>query len=96
MKDGWKKNEDGVLCHQSLLYMPEIVRTKLISRYHDYLLTSYFGINKTQKLITQKYYWPIFCRDVEAYLIGCDICLTLKTVRHKPYSDLQLLLVSTY
>ena len=32
-------------------------------------------------------------RDVEDYVRGCDICLASKAIRHKPYGDLQSLLV---
>ena len=34
--------------------------------------------------------------NVDNYVKGCDGCLALKTVWHKPYSDLQILPVSTY
>ncbi len=76
--------------------MPEIVRIELISRHHDDLLAGYFGIDKTRELIARKYYWPTLRSDVEAYVIGCDVCLGLKLVRHKPYGDLQSLPVPTH
>ena len=38
---------DGLLHHQSLPYVPELIRTKLISRYYDNLLAGHFGIKKT-------------------------------------------------
>ncbi len=87
---------DGVLCHQGLPYMPEIIRTKLISRHYDDRLAGHFGIDKTQELIARKYYWPTFRRNVEAYVTGCNVCLALKSVKHKPYDDLQFLRVPTY
>ena len=96
LKDGWKVNANGVLYHQGLLYVPEIVWTKLISRYHNEPLAGHFRIDKTQALITRKYYWLIFRHDVEAYIAGYGNCLVSKTVRHKPYSDLQSFLISTY
>ena len=42
---------DGVLYHQGLFYIPEIIRTKLISRWHDNLLAGYFVIKKTHKVV---------------------------------------------
>ncbi len=96
LKDGWEENADGVLCHQGLPYVPEVVRTELISRHHDDPLAGHFGINKTRELIARKYYWPTLRRDVETYVTGCDVCLASKAVRHKPYSDLQSLPVSTH
>ena len=68
--------------------MPEAIRIELISRHHDNPLTGHFGIEKTRELLTWKYYWPILKHDVEAYVKGCDVCLALKAVRHKPYGDL--------
>ena len=35
-------------------------------------------------------------RDIEDYVKGCNICLALKAIRHKLYSDLQSLPVPTY
>ncbi len=34
--------------------------------------------------------------DVESYVNGCDVCLASKSVRHKPYDDLQSLPVPTH
>lgn len=68
--------------------MPKIIRTKLISKHHDDLLAGHFGINKSQELIAQKYHWSTLCHNVEAYVIGYNICLALKVVKHKLYGDL--------
>ena len=68
--------------------MPEIIGTELISRHYDDPLASHFGIEKTRELVAQKYYWPTLQADIEAYVKGCDICITSKVVRHKPYRDL--------
>lgn len=93
--DGWEENADRVLCHHGLPYIPEIVRTELISRHHNKLLTDNFGIEKTRELITRKYYRLTLNHNVETFVTGCDIYLTLKAVRYKLYGDFQLLPVST-
>ena len=93
--DGYE-DVDGMLHYQELPFMPEIIRTELISRHHNNLLAGHFGINKTRELIGRKYYWPNLRKDVEAYIKGCDVCLAPKAVRHKPYSNLQALPVPTY
>lgn len=54
-KEGWEDLE-GVFHDQELLYVPELIRTELISWYHNNLLAGHFGIEKTQKLVAQKYY----------------------------------------
>ena len=76
--------------------MPEILRTELISKYHDNLLAGHFGINKTRELISWNYYWPSIKKDVEAYIKGCNICLLSKAVRHKPDDDMQVLPILTH
>ena len=94
LQEGWT-DIDGVLHHQGLPFVPEIIRTELISRHHDDPLAGHFGIDKTRELIGRKYYWPSLRKDVEVYVRGCDVCLASKTVRHKPYGDLQALPVPT-
>lgn len=54
-RESWEEI-DGVLHHQSLPYIFELIRTKLICRYHNDLLTGHFSIKKSHKLITKKYY----------------------------------------
>lgn len=68
--------------------MPEIVKTKIINRYHDDPLADHFEIKKTWELIAQKYYWLTLRANVESYVKGCDVGLVSKSVRHKPYEDL--------
>ena len=95
LQEGWT-DIDGVLHHQGLPFVPEVIQTEFISQHHNNLLASHFGINKTRELIGRKYYWPSLRKDVEAYVKGCNICLTLKAVKYKPYSYLQSLPVPTY
>ena len=95
VKDGWQ-DIDGMLHHQGLPYVPEIIRTELISRHHDDPLAGHFGIEKTRELVARKYYWPTLRHDVDDYVKGCDVCLASKAVRHKPYGDLQFLPVPTH
>ena len=87
---------DGVLHHQRLPFVPEIIRTELISRYHDDSLARHFGINKTKDLVGRKYYWLNLQKHIEAYVKSYDICLGSKAVRYKPYGDLQSLPAPTH
>ena len=59
-------------------------------------LVGHFGIDKTRKLIARKYYWSTLCRVVEVYVKGYNVCLASKAVWHKPYDNLQTLLVVTH
>ncbi len=91
LPEGWEDIEQ-VLYYQSLLYIPKVIYSELISRYHNDLLAGYFGIEKTCKLIARKYYWPTLRQVVETYVRCCNVCLASKAVCHKPYKDLQLFL----
>ena len=91
-----QKDFDGILHHQGLFYVSEIIKTELISKHYDDPLAGHFDIKKMQKLVTRKYYWETLHYDVEVYIRGCDICLASKVVRHKPYGNLQQLPVLTH
>lgn len=95
LPEGWK-DIDSVLQYYGFQYVPEIIRTKLISYYHNNQLVGFFSIDKTRKLEAKKYYWSTFYRDVEAYVQGYDVCLILKAVKHKPHNNIQFLLVLTH
>ena len=77
-----------ILHHLGLPFVPKAIQMELISHHHDNLLDGHFGIEKTRKLLAQKYYWPTFRHDVEAYVKSCDVCLASKAICHKPYNDL--------
>ena len=67
LPEGWEDVE-GVLQYQGLPYVPEIIRSEVISRHHDDPLAGHFGIDKTRELVERKYYWPSLRRDVESYV----------------------------
>lgn len=85
-----------MFCFPDLSYISKIICIKLINQYYNDPLVDYFRIKKTQELVSQKYYKPIFHFNVKAYIKGCDISLALKIVKHKFYNELQLPLVPTY
>ena len=95
LKNGYKEI-DGILYHQGLPFVSEAIRIELISQHPNNPLKEHFGIDKTKDLVGRKYYWPCLRKDIEAYVKCCEVCLSSKKVRHKPYGDLQSLSVSTY
>ncbi len=58
LSKGWEDNEQ-VLHYQGFLYVPKVIRSKLISRHHDNPFAGHFGIEKTKELIASKYYWSM-------------------------------------
>ena len=95
LPEGWEDVEE-VLQYQRLPYIPEVIRSEVISCHHNDPVIEHFGIDKTRELVGRKYYWPSLKRDVESYVQGCDVCLASKAVCHKPYKDLQSLPVPTH
>ncbi len=95
LPEGWKDIEQA-LHYQGLSYVPKVIRSELISRYHNNPLAGHFGIKKTCKLIARKYYWPILRQDVKIYVKCCNVCLASKAVCLKQYGDFQLLPVPTH
>ena len=67
LSEGWEDVE-GVFQFQRLLYIPEIIRSEVLSCHHDDPLAGHFGIDKTRELVGQKYYWPSLRRDVKSYI----------------------------
>ena len=57
-------NINKVLHYQGLSYIPEIIRTEIISRYHNDPLAGHFSIKKTRELVSQKYYRPLLCYNI--------------------------------
>ncbi len=90
LPEGWEDIKQ-VFHYQGLPYVPKVIRSELINRHYDDPFAGHFGTEKTRELIARKYYWPTLQQDIEAYVKGCNVCLTSKTVRHKPYGDLQSL-----
>ena len=64
-----------------------------MERNHDDSLAGHFGVEKTLKLLSRKYYWPKMRADVKKYVHGCNICMRSKAQRHKPYGNMQSLSV---
>lgn len=71
--------------------MLETMQIKVINQNYNNFLVSYFSVNKTKKLISQKYYWLSLKKNFETYIKGCNVCLSLKIMRDKLYNNLQLL-----
>ena len=59
-----------------MLYVLEetFVREELLRRHYNDLLTEYFDVDKTLKLMIRKYYWDSIKTDVKSYVNTCDVC----------------------
>ena len=71
------KDSNKILHHHDRFYVPEIIRTELISKHHDDLLANHFGIEKMRELVAKKYYWETLCHDVKVYVRDCDVYISV-------------------
>lgn len=67
-----------------------------IIRHYDNPLVGNFINKNTQRLIVKKYQLPPLRRNIEAYVIGCDVCLALEIVKPKLYGNYQCLSISIH
>ena len=51
-----------------LQFIPKIIWTKLFSHYYNNFSIGHFDIEKTCKLLAQKYYKPNFCHNIKIYV----------------------------
>ena len=65
--------------------MPESepLRTQLIQRIHDSLLTSHPGREVTAALMSRSYFWPGMLLDIRRFVRNCDVCGRNKAWRDK-------------
>lgn len=90
-----RKDIEEVLHPESFLYVREMMRTELISGYHDDSQAGHFGIYNSRELIPRLNYSLSPRVDIETNLKAYDICQVSKAVCHKLYGNAQLLLVLT-
>ena len=62
----------GTIINQ--LVIPKVLRKRIIRGYHDDLLGGHLGIQNTFKRIRNKYYWPGYYGEIQAYVLECEIC----------------------
>ena len=82
-------SKEGLLLVSNLIYVPEILRTKIISSSHDPPAAGHSGRKKTFELISRDFWWPKVRSTIEQYIRNCDTCARIKPVRHAPFGYLK-------
>ena len=72
----WRFNSEDLLFHNKQVYVlkEESVRAELLKLHYNDVLVRHFSVERTLKLLTQKYYWVDMHADVKEYVTSCDIC----------------------
>ena len=60
--------------------VPHVLRSDLLKSYHDSLLGSHQGFNRTYERLKKKYWWHSMSKDTKTYIESCDVCQ--KSKRH--------------
>jgi len=58
------------------VYVPknEELRVEIIWWHHDVPAAEHEGKWKTVELVTRNYWWPVITKDVERYVVVCNLC----------------------
>jgi hypothetical protein len=77
----WKVGS-GALTYEGRIYVPEPLRSKVISLFHDNPESGHFGALRTAELVSKDFYWPAIDATVRKYVGGCEVCHPIKAPRH--------------
>ncbi len=80
-------------CPESLLFVPESVRTSVLQWGHSSSLACHPGATRTHRLIKQRFWWPSMVRDARQFVAACPICAAGKGSNRPPAGLLQPLSV---
>jgi Integrase zinc binding domain len=70
-----------LLCYKDKIYIPQSLRKKLLSWYHEYLLHP--GQTRNEKTIRNTMTWPGLTQDFERLCSTCPLCQLTKKERKK-------------
>lgn len=82
-------DSDGLLIISELIYVPESLRTTIISTSHDHPAAGHPGRAKTLELVSRNFWWPKIRATIDRFIRNCDTCSRIKPVRHAPYGYLK-------
>lgn len=91
LPDPWKKEDSGLHVYDSRIYVPQVVRVRVLRDHHDTPMAGHFGWARTLELVSRNYYWPGMSKDVKDYVRGCATCARSKPSTHKPHGELMSL-----
>ncbi len=68
-------------------FVPVRLRKRLFDRYHN---LHHPGIKGTNKLITERYFWPSATKDIQHWVTTCMACQTSKVTRKTKIAPMQI------
>ena len=78
--------DGGILLWKNKIVLPGRFRKEILSISHDHPTAGHFGVARSWKNVTQKYFWPGAQDDVVNWVRSCRSCneFDVKTYVHRP------------
>lgn len=76
---------NGYLYVNKKLYVTRDNRENVVINAHG---NGHPGIDKTQEMIREKYFWPGMNKDIESLVRACETCRKFKAPRRLPYGEM--------
>lgn len=89
-KRGFLMNDGILYCYDNddsenaQLVVPKYERKDILAYYHNDETSGHYGIERTMKKITSRYYWPGIRKDIEKHVKNCIECQRYKATNLKP------------
>ena len=76
IQNSWSFDDKDILRYREAVYvlLKSSIREELLKRHHDDALARHFDTEKTQELLSRKFYWSNMINDVKEYVSTYDIC----------------------
>lgn len=71
-------------CPTTRQYVPENLRQRILQWTHTSLSSVHPGIQRTEELVRNTFWWPSLSNDVSMYVKSCSVCARSKTPRKLP------------
>jgi hypothetical protein len=80
------EDEQGTIWFKNRICVPKIVslRETILKEVHDSAYSIHPGSTKMYQDLKQKYWWYGLKRDVDAHVVGCDVCQGVKAEHQTP------------
>jgi len=85
----------GKLRYRERIWIPDFepLRTELMQRTHDSILTGHPGRDATLAILSRRFFWPGISQDVRKFTNNCHVCGRITTWRDKRWGLLKPLSV---
>lgn len=89
-KRGYTMNDGVLYCYNNddsedaQLVIPSEERPTILNYYHNDETAGHYGIERTMRKITGRYYWPGIRKDIEKHVRECMECQRYKATNLKP------------